>query len=148
VGPLHNLSNKLLDSKPLWDINLCKSLRFVARFPLTVPFNKNNANKAPTGYKNPLEVSVRNFIKAYFSVNEKFGLQGNEFIKIRDIITFIHGNQSTQGIKLSTNMISKLKGRKLIFKLVPECDDTVRFANYIKNNFPYFDSDRFINPLL
>ena len=71
-----DLSNTLMDSKPLKNINHCKTLRFLSKFPITIPFNKNNANRSQTTYKTNIEVGVRNFIKAYYSKNETFGLKG------------------------------------------------------------------------
>ena len=109
----HDLSNKLLDSEPLENNNQCKTLRFLSKFPTNKPFNKNNANKALTGYKTNIEVGVRNFIKAYYSKNEKFGFKGNEFKHVKDLINFIYGSTSTKSVKLSTSSISKLRNRKL-----------------------------------
>jgi hypothetical protein len=114
---LHNLSKTLLDSNPLRDVNHCKTLRFISKFPITVPFNKNNTNRAQTKYKNDFELVVRNFIKAYYSKNEKFGLKGTEFRRIQDLIDFIHGISSTNEIKslrISISSVSKLKNRKMI----------------------------------
>ena len=106
-------SNMLLDSEPLLNIYQCKTLRFLSKFPITVPFNKNNTNRATTVYKTGIEVGVRNFIKAYYGVSEKFGLRGDEFRNTKEIISFISGDKSTKGIKISRHSISKLKNRKL-----------------------------------
>jgi hypothetical protein len=53
-----DISNTLLDSEPLKkkNINHCKTLRFLSKFPITILFNKNNANITQTTYKNNLEV--------------------------------------------------------------------------------------------
>jgi len=109
-----NLSNVLLDSNPLANINICKTFRFLSKFPITIPYNKNNANRSSTLYKSKLEVGVRNFIKAYYCTNEKFGLKGNEFKFIWEMISFINGFESTKDIKISISSISKLKNRRLI----------------------------------
>jgi hypothetical protein len=109
-----NLSNRLLDSFPLYDIDSCRTRRFISKFPITIPFNKNNTNRAKTPYKTKLEIGVRNFIKAYYSLNEKFGLQGNEFRYSKDLITFITAHYPTKGIKISIKSISNLKKRRLI----------------------------------
>lgn len=114
-----DLSNTLMDSKPLKNINHWKTLRFGSKFPITNPFNKNNANRSQTTYKTNIEVGVRNFIKGYYSKNETFGLKGNEFKYVKDIISFIYGRGSTKDIKISTSSVSKLKNRKLIWKPVP-----------------------------
>jgi hypothetical protein len=104
----------LLDSEPLNDINHCKTLRFISKFPITLPYNKNNHNKSVTNYKNGLEIGVRNFIKAYYSLNQTFGLNGNEFKYMKDIISFIYADKATKDIKISVQSISNLKNRKLI----------------------------------
>lgn len=108
-----DMSNTLLDSKPLENINQCKTRRFISKFPFTLPFNKNNTNRSQTRYKTNIEVAVRNFIKAYYSTNNKFGLKGNEFRYIKDLISFINGISSSKDIKISTTSISKLKNRNM-----------------------------------
>ena len=109
----YNLSEVLLDSKPLRDINHCRTMRFISKFPLTIPFNKNNTNRAKTLYKTNIEVGVRNFIKAYYSMNERFGLNGNEFRFASNLIDFIKGFEPAKNVKVSRNSISKLKNRNL-----------------------------------
>jgi hypothetical protein len=47
----HDLSSILLDSEPLTNINQCKTLRFLSKFPITLPYNKTNGNKSSTIYK-------------------------------------------------------------------------------------------------
>lgn len=108
-----DLSNCLLDSKPLKNTDQCRTFRFLSNYPKVVPFNKTNRNKTNTKYKTGLEVAVRNFIKAYYSNNEKFGLLGVEFKYAKDLIAFISGDESTKGIKVSRYSISKLKNRRL-----------------------------------
>ena len=144
ISKSFDLSSILLDSKPLKDIKECKSLRFLSKFPTNKPFNKNNANKALTGYKSNLEIGVRNFIKAYYSKNEKYGLKGNEFKNVKDLINFIYGNKSTKSIKISTSSISKLRNRKLFWKQVPRTIENIQFAGYIKLHFDDFNEDLFL----
>jgi hypothetical protein len=139
-----NLSGRLLDSEPLENINHCKKLRFLSKFPITVPFNKNNTNRAGTTYKSGIEIGVRNFIKAYYSKNESFGLRKNEFKYARELISFINGHKSTKGIKLSIYSISKLKNRKLFWQPVPSTAENLMFVQYIKDRFPYFREDLFL----
>lgn len=109
-----DLSKNLMDSSPVENTQQCKTLRFHSKFPITNPFNKNNANKTVTGYKSKIEIAVRNFIKGYYSKNNTFGFKGDEFKNYKDIITFINGDKSTQGVKMSLSSISKLKNRKVI----------------------------------
>lgn len=110
----YDLSNTLRDSEPLLNIDECRTRRFLAKFPIITPFNKNNTNRAKTPYKSSVEVGIRNFIKAFYSTNEKFGLKGTEFRYTKDLITFIYGHESAKGVKLSSSSISNLKNRRLI----------------------------------
>lgn len=139
-----DLSDSLFDSKPLQSIEQCKTLRFLSKFPIVTPYNKNSSMKSPSEYKSKIEVGVRNFIKGYFSLNEKFGLVGNEFKNVKELITFISGDKSTQGIKISRHSISKLKNRKMIWRPVPQSEENLRFCNYILKHYPYFRSDLFL----
>jgi len=108
-----DLSKILLDSEPLKDLNHCKTLRFLSKFPITLPYNKHNTNRSKTKYRTRLEVGVRNFIKAFYSSNEKFGLRGNEFKLTKNLISFIYGHTPAKDIKISLSSISHLKNRKL-----------------------------------
>jgi len=144
IGVSVDLSDKMLDSKPLKDKKQCKTLRFLSKFPTTKPFNKNNANKSPSTYKTCLEVGVRNFIKAYYSKNEKFGFKGNEFKRVKDIIDFIYCDKQTRSIKITTQSISKLRNRKLCWRQVPKTVENLQLAGYIKMHFPNFREDLFL----
>jgi hypothetical protein len=139
-----DLSKHLLDSKPLIDKNHCKTLRYLSKFPFTMPFNKNNTNRAQTRYKTFEEVGIRNFIKGYYSSNLKFGLVGNEFKFAKDILTFINGIKSTKALKLSVSSISKLKNRRLFMKPVPPTVENLRFCELVKRKFPHFRDDLFL----
>lgn len=79
--------NILLDSNSMKNINQCKTFRFLSNFPITISFNKNNENRAVTYYKTNIELGVRNFIKAYYSKNESFGLRRDEFKYVKDLIS-------------------------------------------------------------
>jgi hypothetical protein len=139
-----DLSNIILDSKPLLDMDHCKTLRFLSKFPFTAPYNKNNTNRAQTRYKTHIELGVRNFIKAYYSTNEKFGLKGNEFKFSTNLIAFINGIVSTKALKLSVSSISRLKSRKLIWRPVPPTPENITFCEKIKLKYPYFRDDLFL----
>ena len=143
----HNLSGNILDSNPLRDVNHCKTLRFISKFPITIPFNKNNTNRAQTKYKNDYELVVRNFIKAYYSKNEKFGLKGTEFRRVKDLIDFIYGISSTNEIKslrISISSVSKLKNRKMIWKPVERTNTTENLVDKIVFRLPHFKSELFL----
>jgi hypothetical protein len=139
-----DLSNKLLDSKPLLDMDHCKTLRFLSKFPFSLPYNKNNTNRGQTRYKTHIEIAVRNFIKAYYSTNNKFGLLGNEFKFTTDLITFINGITSTKELRLSVYSISKLKNRRMIFRPVPPTNENIRFCKMVKMKYPQFRDDLFL----
>jgi hypothetical protein len=140
-------SNILLDSKPLWDINHCRSLRFLAKFPITLPFNKNATNRAKSGYNTKLEIAVRSLIKAYYNNTETFGFKGNEFPRRKDLIAFISGITSTKDIKLPTpSSICHLVNRNSIIGPVPFCDSTKTFVDIVKRWYPYFKDDLFLRP--
>ena len=139
-----DMSKILLDSKPLVDCNECKTLRFISKFPITLPYNKQNTNRSKSIYKTKLEVGVRCFIKAYYSTNETFGLRRDEFKRMRDLITFIYGHKPTKGVKISMSSISNLKNRKLVWKPVPNTDENLAFAEYIHHHLPHFQKDKFL----
>ena len=139
-----DLSSTFLDSKPLLDKNHCKSLRFLSKFPFTLPFNKNNTNRGQTKYKTQKEIAIRNFIKAYHSSNNKFGLNGNEFKFLYNLINFINGITSTKGIRLTPNSISKLKNRPMTWKPVPPTEENILFVQKIKEAFPNFKDKLFL----
>jgi hypothetical protein len=140
-----DMSKMMLDSEPLENIDVCKALRFTSKFPITLPFNKNNANKSKSLYKTKMEIGVRNFIKGYYSNN--FGLLGNEFKYAQDLINFIYGNKSAKKVKITTASISKLKNRKIIFKPVPATNENLEFVEYLKFHLPHFRADLFINEI-
>lgn len=133
----------LRDSQPLYNINECKTLRFLSKFPINIPFNKNNTNRAKTTYKSKTDLVVRNFVKAYYCTNEKFGLKRTEFRFAKDLINFINGIVSTKEIKLTVKSISNLKNRRLIWKQVPRTKETELITNAIKSHLPYFRDDLF-----
>lgn len=139
-----DFSNMLLDSEPLENTSHCKAKRFVSKFAITVPYNKNNSNKNTTTYKSNLEVGVRNFIKAFYSKTYTFGLSGSEFSNSKDIITFISGFKPTKDLKISVSSISKLKNRRLIWRPVPHTMENVEFCAYVKQHLPKFRDDLFM----
>lgn len=139
-----DMSNILLNSKPLNNINECKTQRFLSKFPITNPFNTTNSNRAGTLYKSRLEIGVRNFIKGYYSSNETYGFTGTEFRYAREIIDFIYGIESTKSLRLSLSSISKLKNRRIIQKPVPHTRENIELCAYIKKKFPHFRDDLFL----
>ena len=134
----------LRDSQPLNNITECKTLRFLSKFPITIPFNKNNTNRAKTTYKSNHDLVIRNFIKAYYCTNEKFGLKGTEFRFAKDLIKFINGMESTNDIKVTVQSISNLKNRRLIWRPVPKNEVTIKIINELKLKIPHFNVELFM----
>jgi hypothetical protein len=139
-----DMSNVLLDSAPLYDMYHCKTLRFLSKFPITLPYNKLNANRSKTKYRTKLEIGVRNFIKAFYSNNNNFGMRGDEFKLTKDLISFIYGYSPAKDVKISVSSISHLKNRSLFRKPVPRTNENLAFVEYVKRKYPYFRDDEFL----
>lgn len=137
-------SKVLLDSKPLNDSSHCKTLRFLSKFPITLPYNKNNVIKSKALYRSKIEVGVRNFIKAFYSTNQTFGLSGYEFKGAKDILTFISGHSPTKDVKLSLSAVSRLKSRRMIWRPVPHTVENLGLCAYIKFHYPNFNDELFL----
>jgi hypothetical protein len=115
----YDLSNTLLDTKPLVNIIQAQKRRFISKFPYTYSYNKLSSSRLSTKYRSYLEVGVRNFIKGCVSKESYFGLRGDEFKSYKELMSFIYDFESTKGIKLSKvkiseQSISNLKNRRLI----------------------------------
>jgi hypothetical protein len=50
------LSDKLLDSKPLINKRHAQEVRFLSKFPFKLSFNKQDSTRVKTTYKNYLEI--------------------------------------------------------------------------------------------
>jgi hypothetical protein len=152
----NDLSDKLLDSKPLISKGHALEVRFLSKFPFMLSFNKQDSSRVKTAYINFLEVGVRNFIKGFVSKTPYFWLRGTEFKYSHEIISFISEFDSSKEfnfngknkIKISRQSISNLKNRKLIWRPVPWTPETETFANYIKSKIPHFNKDEFLRRIL
>ena len=142
----HDLSNKLLDSKPLQNSNACKTMRFLSKLPHSKPYNKITSGRSGNTYKSFIEVGVRSFIKGYFSSDPcfGFGLKGTEFASVNPLISFIKDFDLTKDLKISNSSISRLKNRRSIQKPVPCTKENKAFAEYIKEHIPHFDITSFL----
>jgi hypothetical protein len=141
-----DLSNILLDSKPLRDKEECLHFRFLSKFSNIKPYLKTYPSSVVTmaKYRSYLEVGVRNFIKGYLAKEPCFGLLGTEFTSYGDIIHFIYGFNQAKGIKISKQSVSQLKQRRLILRPVPNTEENQLFSAYISSLIPYFDVQSFL----
>ena len=110
----HDLSNILLDTEPLNDVQHCKTLRFISKIPITLPYNKHNANKAESRYTNTVIVAVKQFIKVYYT--QSCGLRNNKLKYTKDLISCINYIFPTKDLKLSVDLIIKIKNRKIVWR--------------------------------
>jgi hypothetical protein len=129
---------------PLESVDVCLRQRFLSKFPITLPFNKMNANKALTSYQSRIGIAIRTFIRGYYSKRETFGLKGTEFARAKDIISFISGIKPTNERLPTPQSICNLKSRNLIFKQVPRTPETELFAERIRERLPHFRIDLFL----
>ena len=113
-----DFSNCIIDSMPLYSIEECKKIRFISKIQRTSVYNKNTTKSglSKTVYKHYLDLAVKNFIKGYLNIEPLFGLQGNEFKNYKEMIDFILTYEPAKHIRISSQSISNLKHRKLIFK--------------------------------
>jgi hypothetical protein len=88
----------------------CKTLRFINKIPIILPYNKHNANKSTSRYTNTLDVAVKQLIKTYYT--QSFGLRNNKFKYTKDLISFINGLFPTKDLKFSVDLINKKKEQK------------------------------------
>jgi hypothetical protein len=115
----NDLSNCLLDSKPLLNFVQAKKRRFLSKFPFTFSYNRQSSSMVGSKYKSYIEIGIRNFIKGYVAKERYFGLRGDEFKTYRELKAFIYDFESTKAVKLSNikiseQSISNLKHRRLI----------------------------------
>lgn len=144
----HNLSNTLLDSKPIITGPQVLQMRSLSRFPFTLSFNKQTSIRSGTTYKSYLDVGVRNFIKSYVAKQPLFGLRGDEFKSYKELLAFINEFDSTKlknfNVKISKQSISNLKHRKLIWRPVPSTSETESWVRYIQCRLPHFKGCDFL----
>ena len=136
-----DFSNILLDSKPVKDIKNCANLRNISKILKTKTYQKHSNIQWGNTYKKFIDLAIRNFIKAILANPPLFNL--TPFQNYQEIIDFIKEFDSS--INLSKQKISNLRNRKLIFKTVPKVQETINFANFIKNKFPDFNDKEFFN---
>lgn len=142
-----DFSNCILDSKPLNSIEECKQIRFISKIQRTSVYtkykNKNKSGLSESVYKQFLDLAVKNFIKGFLNKEPLFGLQGNEFKNYKELKYFIHAYEPAKNISISTQSLSNLKHRKMIFKPVIKSLETLDFIRYVKTKIKYFNENDF-----
>lgn len=139
-------SNILLDSKPLKTIKECMYYRYFSSLHKKIIYQKNNATSGvKSKYISYLELAIRNFLVGL--MNNQYNLDYSSFHSYKEIVNYIHNYNDTsesKSFKISPNMLSKLKRKKInIKKSVPKTIETIEFVDYVKVKFPRFDEDSF-----
>lgn len=134
-------SQKLLDSKPLKNVEECDTLRSLSKLHKTRIYNKKLNSISLQSIKNYEDIAIRNFIKVYFYNPRDYGLRGDEFSNYSEIIQFIQNFKPK--FKISKSSISNLKSRNLIFKPTPRLKETISFVKFVKIKFPEFKDEVF-----
>lgn len=138
-----DFSNCIIGSMPLTSIEECKRIRFISKIKRTSIYNKNTSPSSRNVYKHLLELAVRNFIKGYLNKEPLFGLQGNEFKNYKELKDFILAYEPAKHILISSQSISNLKHRKMIFKPVVKRKETLDFIEYVKTKIKSFNENEF-----
>lgn len=140
-----DISNILLDSNPVLNKDVSKTLRFLSKFHKLSIYSKGTSVSSGNRYKNYTDLAVRNFIKGWLSNPPKYNIIDSNSIRVignySELIEFIKSFDSS--IKLTKQSISNLKNRKMIFKTVPRTKETMKFIDFVKEKYPDFDEDSF-----
>jgi hypothetical protein len=138
-----DVSSVLLDSRPLNSVEECARIRFISKIQISNLYNRNTSKRSGNVYKQYLEIAVKNFIKGYLNKEPLFGLKGNEFKNYIELLEFIKGYEPAKHIKLTSQSISNLKHRKMIFKPVVKRKETLDFIEYVKTKIKVFNENDF-----
>ena len=131
----------LLDSRPLNNIDEGSFLRYISKLPKTNLYTKNMSNSTSGKYKNVLDLTVRNFIRAL--MHDKLNLDSSEFNSYKEIVSYIKCFDTN--ILINENIISQLKRRGNFSKVIRRSESEA-FVGYIKNKFPKFNENEFFRP--
>jgi hypothetical protein len=138
---------ELLDSKPLDDVLQCAGLRSIGKLHKQKNYNRQSSLVFSNRYNSMLDLAIRNFVKGYLADPVKFNLPSDAFKTYTEIIEYIMKYDALAlrvgKIKLTVNIISKLKNRNQMIKIVPKTEETLNFVNYLKIRFPQFDDESF-----
>jgi len=136
---IENKNDTLLDSKPLNTVYEGEILRYISKLPNTIVYSEYTPSMG-TSYKSINDMIVRNFIKAL--LNNKLNLDSGYFNDYNEIINYIHGYDPNY--KINANYIAQLK-RRGNFVIIPKTKESDEFSTYVKETFPLFDYDNFVN---
>jgi hypothetical protein len=128
----------LLDSKPLNTVEEGSLIRFMGKLPKTNLYSKNMSNHTSGKYKNVLDMTIRNFIRALML--NKLNLEADKFCSYKDIVNYIKSYDAD--VSINENIISQLKRRGNFSKVIKRTE-SVSFVNFVKIKFPNFVEDEF-----
>jgi len=128
----------LLDSKPLNSVDEGSLLRYISKVPKTNLYTKNMSNGTSGKYKNVLDLTIRNFIRAL--MHDKLNLESSKFDSYKEIVSYIKSYDAN--VLINENIISQLKRRGNFSKVIKR-NESESFVNYIKKKFPDFDENGF-----
>lgn len=137
------IKDEIIFSPSMKDSEPVRNKREAQIYRLFAEKNSSNYLKHFTGsklkkYKNPTEIGVRNFLKAYF--NNDLNLDSTYFKNYKEILEFFKGYQN---LKISENYVSNIKRRKDSRVRVPKLREIEEFVKFVKEKFPEFDADDF-----
>jgi len=135
------------DSKPWSSINEYGYLRYMRSLNSKPVFNKSYIINSGNAYKEHIETSVRGFIMACVSKNNRYGISNDKFNTYNDIINFIREYEPARSVRVTPSMISNLKNRKTIPRSVPRNEVNEKFIAYVKSSIPSFNDDLFFREL-
>lgn len=141
-----DITSTLLDSRPARDITRCKNQRFLSKIGKLKIYNRETSlsNVQSRGkYKSKIELAIRNFVKGILSNPTMFNLGVNPFKNYAEILEYLNSYPNKGNLKMTKDSLSKLRNRKLIFKIVPKTKDTLLFVDFVKIKFPSFDEESF-----
>lgn len=135
---------KLVDSKPLEDINQGKNLRYISQLSKRKLYGKYiSSGKALNSYGSKVEIAVRNFLKGLLSTPPKFNLNRNDFFTYCSIVEFIKSFNSE--IKITESELALMQHRVKKVRWIPmeKTKDNEKFVCYIQRKFPDFDVESY-----
>jgi hypothetical protein len=130
-----DFSNIIFDSKPVYNIKTVKYLRGMSKINLISKYDQRLGKTAISNkYYDYTDLAIRNFIKGV--LNGDYG-ENIKFDNYEAMIKFIKGYKP--GFRISKSSISNLKNRPIIFKSIPLTEDVIKFRDYVRKFYPYFD---------
>lgn len=141
-----DVSNVLLDSRPVQDITRCKNQRFLSKIAKLKIYNRETSQSSTmlrSRYKGQIELAIRTLLKGLLSTPTMFNLGVNPFNNYEEIVDYINSYPNKGNLRISKYSLSKLRNRTPIFKSVPKTKETLDFVEFVKEKFPNFDAESF-----